>query len=106
MPKLTMIGLKTIKGILSATNVMILVIMGGGNMIFGLAQNFQEFGKMDCVRQAVYQHITENDFLTCLTNRGLLDPSGITWIYVQFILIIISVVVTAIIEGRKLSRIN
>ncbi|MDE1765702.1 MAG: hypothetical protein KGI27_05410 [Thaumarchaeota archaeon] len=87
--------------ILSATNVMILTIMAGGNFIFGLVSYFQEFGKMDCVRQAIYDKITENSFLVCLNGRGLLDPNGITWIYIQFILIIISIVATAFIERNK-----
>lgn len=75
--------------------------MAGGNFIFGLVTYFQEFGKMDCIRQAIYHNLTESGLLTCLNNRGLLDPNGITWVYLQFILIIISVLVTAFIETRK-----
>ena len=89
-----------LKDILSASNVMILVIMGGGNFIFGIAAYFQEFGKMDCIRQAVYDHIAQNDFLSCLTHRGLFDVGSITWISVQFILIVTSVLIAYIIEKK------
>lgn len=89
-----------LKEILSASNVMILVIMAGGNFIFGLASYFQEFGKMDCVRQAIYQKATQDAFLTCLNNRGLLDVGGITWIGLQFGLIVASVLIAYWIEKK------
>ena len=79
---------------------MILIIMAGGNLIFGTVANIQEFGKMDCVRQAIYHHATEDDLINCLNHAGLFDAGGITWISVQFILIVTSVLLAYIIEKK------
>jgi len=79
---------------------MILIIMAGGNLLFGLVSYLQEFKKMNCVREAIYLKIPKNDFTTCLTDAGLLDSDG-TWIFLQFILVLISIVIVSIVEGKR-----
>lgn len=86
---------------MSATNVIILIVMAGGNFVFGIVAYIQEFQKMDCVNKAIYHNMTEIDFFNCLNNSGLFDINGTNWIFAQFVLIVISIVIASIIEGKK-----
>jgi len=79
--------------------------MAGGNFIFGIVAYIQEFTRMNCVREAIYYNATENDFTNCLRDSGLFD-NGTTWIFTQFILIIISVMIASIIDGKKKNEKN
>jgi len=74
--------------------------MAGGNFIFGIIAYGQEFEKMDCIRQAIYQHATENGFLDCLINKGIFDVGSLTWVSVQFVLIVASILVAYTIEKK------
>lgn len=58
-------------GILSTTNITILIVMAGGNLILGIKAYFQEFGRMDCIREAIYHNATENGFVQCVLDSGL-----------------------------------
>ena len=89
-----------LKDIFSATNIMILIIMAGGNFIFDIAAHAQEFQRMNCVREAIYENATEDHFTSCLKNAGFFD-NNITWGSFQFILILISILVTYLIERKK-----
>ena len=90
-----------LKDILSATNGMIIMIMAGGNLILGITASFQEFSKMDCIREAIYQNATENEFTNCIIKSGLFNVDNTTWIFAQFVLILISIIIVSIIEGKR-----
>jgi hypothetical protein len=70
-----------LRDFLSATNVMILVIMAGGNLILGIASYVQEFDRTNCIRQAIYEKATESQFTSCLKSTGFFDIDGTTWIF-------------------------
>ncbi len=92
------------RGILSTSNVIVLMIMATGNLVFGILQNHQEWQEMECVHQAIYHNSTETTFLNCLLDTKLFDGSVVTWVCVQFILITISILVVYLIETIKNKR--
>ena len=75
--------------------------MAGGNLIIGIQSTFQEFNRMDCINEAVYKNATENEFTNCILKSGIFDVDGINWIFAQFVLTIISIMVVSIIETKK-----
>lgn len=73
--------------------------MASGNLIFGVIQNYQDWWKMECVHQAIYNKSTEDNFLNCLMSHTGYDSD--TWIELQFILIVVSILIAYWIENRK-----
>lgn len=89
------------RDILSTSNFVILMIMAGGNLILGIIAYDQEFQRMNCVRQAIYEHATQDGFTACLKQTGFFDVYDSTnLIYLQFVLIMTSIVISYVIEKK------
>jgi len=74
------------------------MIMATGNVVFALVDYVDEFKRMNCVREAIYDNTTEDKFTTCLQDAGFFD-NGTTWVLAEFILVVVSVVIGSFLEG-------
>ena len=93
-----------IKEILSATNITILIIMAGGNFLFDIVSNVDEFKKVECIREGIYHNATEDNFTNCMINAGIFDSNGLAWIFLQFVLILASIVIASIVESKTAKK--
>ncbi len=88
--------------ILSTSSIIILIILAGGNLLFGMTAYYDDQNKMICLSNAIYNKtITYDETMKCLHDVGLFKSEPIMWMMIQFTLIFIVLTVGILLEATK-----